>query len=76
MSTLKTQYEDWIKENPDIPLTYEEWFSKWGELNNLPINFDEIDSEEEVIYEGKEDDLNDWDSTLMDGLEEDDDWDD
>ena len=35
---LESQYKQWLTENPGQYLTYEEWFSKWGEINNLPID--------------------------------------
>lgn len=83
MSTLQTQYKKYLEENPDKPLSYEEWFSKWGELNGLPIESDLLVSNDFQIgpdgafeYEEEDiDDLDDWDSTLADGLD-DDDWDD
>lgn len=83
MSTLQTQYKKYLEENPDNPLSYEEWFSKWGELNGLPIEFHHVVSDGFQIEpdgafeyeEGEPDDLDDWDSTLEDGLD-DEDWDD
>ena len=83
MSTLQTQYKKYLEENPDKPLSYVEWFSKWIELNGLPIEFDLLVSDDFQIgpdgafeYEDQElEDLDDWDSTLMDGLD-DEDWDD
>jgi len=35
---LESQYKQWLAENPGHYLTYDEWFSKWGEINNLPID--------------------------------------
>jgi len=35
---LESQYRQWLAENPGHYLTYDEWFSKWGEINNLPID--------------------------------------
>ena len=40
MATLQTQYKNYLKENPDSTLTFVEWFKKWGEINNLPANFE------------------------------------
>jgi hypothetical protein len=79
MATLQTQYKNYLKENPDSTLTFDEWFKKWGEINNLPINFEPYISDDfQIGPDGAfeyTDDMEDWDNTLMDGIE-DDDWDD
>jgi len=49
MATLETQYKNFIKKNPDIKLTYDEW------LSELSLSLEEV--------------VNDFDATLMDGLE-------
>ena len=36
MSTLKTQYKNWILKNPNSQFTYVEWFLKFNEIHNLP----------------------------------------
>ena len=36
MSTLKTQYKNWILKNPNSQLTYLEWFLQFNEIHNLP----------------------------------------
>jgi len=69
MATLQTQYQQWLQENPDQQLTYEQWFSKWGEINNLPIVSDDFQIGPNGAFEYT-DDIEDWDDTLMDGLEE------
>jgi hypothetical protein len=69
MSTLQTQYKQWLQENPDQQLTYDEWFSKWGELNGLPIISDNFQIGPDGAFEWDED-MEDWDNTLTDGLEE------
>ena len=51
--TLQTQYKEYLKNNPDSKLTYEEW------LDELSVSLAEAAKEE----------FNDWDVTLMDGLE-------
>lgn len=61
MSDLKTQYREFLKLNPKCRYSYDEWMDKYWEpskivKNNLP--------EEDII-----DDLLDWDTTLLDGLE-------
>ena len=70
MSSLQTQYQNYLKENPESSFTFEEW-SDWKFSNPEippPHNglrpFDEYDYSLKVI-----DDLSDWDVTLMDGLE-------
>jgi hypothetical protein len=74
MATLQTQYKNYLKENPDSTLTFDEWFKKWGEINNLPINFEPYISDDfQIGPDGAfeyTDDMEDWDNTLMDGLEE------
>lgn len=58
MSTLKTQYENYLKENPLSILTYDEWMEKvW-----TPALFNSSQM--------GDDNLSDWDNTLMDGLED------
>lgn len=74
MATLQTQYKQWLQENPNQQLTYEQWFSKWSEINSLPIVSDDFQIGPDGAFE-YEDHIEDWDDTLMDGIE-DDDWDD
>ena len=70
---LESQYRQWLTENPGHYLTYDEWFSKWGEINNLPINFEPFVSDDfQIGPDGAfeySDDIEDWDNTLLDGLE-------
>ena len=72
MALLQTQYKQWLEENPDQQLIYEEWFSKWGEINGLPIVSDDFQIGPYGAFEYDEDEISDWDFTLMDGLEDDD----
>jgi hypothetical protein len=71
---LESQYRQWLTENPGHYLTYDEWFSKWGEINNLPIDFEPYVSDDfQIGPDGAfeySDDIEDWDNTLLDGLEE------
>jgi hypothetical protein len=71
---LESQYKQWLLENPDHYLTYDEWFKKWGEINGLPINFEPVISDDfQIGPDGAfeySDDIEDWDNTLLDGLEE------
>ena len=71
---LESQYKQWLTENPDQQLTYDEWFKKWGEINNLPIFFmpyvsDDFQIGPDGAFEYS-DDIEDWNNTLLDGLEE------
>ena len=56
MSTLKRQYKNYIKQNPNSNLSYEEWEKNF--LENLKLGME------------LGDDFSDWDVTLMDGLED------
>lgn len=65
MSTLQTQYQNYLKENPESLFTFEEW-SDWKFSNmELPPPHDGLRPLDEYAEE-----LSDWDVTLMDGLEE------
>lgn len=35
MSTLETQYQNWLSKNPTEKITFDEWLEKWGEINNI-----------------------------------------
>ena len=65
MSTLETQYQTYLKENPTSTLTYDEWMDQVWE----PIVSDNFQIGPDGAYEYT-DDISDWDVTLMDGLEE------
>lgn len=71
---LESQYKQWLTENPDQQLTYDEWFKQWGKINNLPIDFEPFISDDfQIGPDGAfeySDDIEDWDNTLLDGLEE------
>ncbi len=71
---LESQYKQWLTENPDHYLTYDEWFKQWGKINNLPIDFEPYVSDDfQIGPDGAfeySDDIEDWDNTLSDGLEE------
>ena len=65
MATLQTQYQNYLRENPTSKLTYDEWMDQaWS-----PTISDNFQIGPDGAYE-HEDDLSDWDATLMDGLEE------
>lgn len=57
--TLESQYSQYLKDNPDSTYTFDEWKEK---------SFRFI-IEAFMASEWAEDDINDWDATLMDGLE-------
>ena len=69
MSLLETQYQNYLKENPDSKLNFEEW--QWQVWRKTPPyvsdNF-QIGPDGAFEYD---DDISDWDATLMDGLDED-----
>ena len=54
---LESQYRQWLAENPGHYLTYDEWFSKWGEINNLPIVSDDFQIGPNGAYERVGNDL-------------------
>ena len=64
MSTLETQYKNYLNENPESAFTFEEW-SDWKFSNmELPPPHNGLRPIDEHAEE-----LSDWDVTLMDGLE-------
>ena len=76
MSTLETQYKNYLKENPESTFTFEEW-SDWKFSNmELPPHNGLRPLDEHACSLGGGDDIvshlfnsKDWDVTLMDGLE-------
>lgn len=44
MSTLETQYKNWILKNPEEQLTYVEWLEKFNEINNLQSDISDWDA--------------------------------
>jgi hypothetical protein len=77
MSTLQTQYQNYLKENPESTFTFEEW-SNWKFSNmELPPPHNGLRPLDEYACSlGGGDDIvshlfnsKDWDVTLMDGLE-------
>jgi hypothetical protein len=72
--TLEEQHKKFLLENPDIKLTFIEWIRLFNS-RTLPENFEPIVSDDFMIgpdgaFEYNEDDMKDWDVTLMDGLED------
>jgi len=51
MATLQTQYQQWLQENPNQQLTYEQWFSKWDKIIGLPIVSDDFQIGPNGAYE-------------------------
>ena len=58
MSKLKTQYKNYLKDNPDSNYTYDEWVD-----NVLTPTLE--------MYGDDQEDMLIWDVTLLDGLEDD-----
>lgn len=55
MATLETQYENYMSENPNSTYSFEEWFDNVWRLK--------------FVYWDDED-MSDWDNTLLDGLDD------
>jgi hypothetical protein len=70
MALLETQYQNYLKENPDSQLTYEQWIEL--KFKTPPYVSDNFQIGPDGAFE-YDDDISDWDATLMDGLE-DEDW--
>jgi hypothetical protein len=67
MATLETQYKNFLSDNPDSKITFEEWEKIW---TSKYVNT--VSGIEEYIHNinnWRGSDLSDWDVTLMDGLE-------
>jgi hypothetical protein len=58
--TLESQYKEYLKDNPDSTYSFDEW--KHKVFHPMLESF--------VIASLDEEDLKDWDNTLMDGLED------
>ena len=52
MSTLETQYKNWILKNLNSQLTYVEWLEKFNEIHNLPSDMSDWDV---TLMDGLED---------------------
>ena len=75
MATLETQYKNWLEKNPNEQLTFIQWYKSFSEIYGLPIEGNPTVSDDFMIgpdgaFEYNEDDMKDWDVTLMDGLED------
>jgi hypothetical protein len=66
MATLETQYQNYLKANPTSILTYDEWMDQVWE----PKISDDFQIGPDGAFEYTDEDLSDWDATLMDGLED------
>ena len=65
MTTLESQYKNYLLENPTSTLTYDEWLDQlWS-----PIISDNFQIGPDGAFEWDED-MKDWDNTLLDGLED------
>ena len=65
MATLETQYQNYLKETPTSTLTYDEWMDK--KLWDIYVS-DDFQIGPDGAFERTDDE--DWDVTLMDGLED------
>lgn len=65
MATLETQYQNYLKENPTSTVTYDEWMDK--KLWDIYVS-DDFQIGPDGAFERTDDE--DWDVTLMDGLED------
>ena len=63
MADLKTQYREFLKNNPKSKYSYDEWMDKYWEPTKRIEDFN-IDKCISI------DDESTWDITLLDGLEE------
>lgn len=52
MSTLETQYKNWILKNLNSQLTYVEWLEKFNEIHNLPSD---MSNQDVTLMDGLED---------------------
>ena len=65
MTTLESQYKNYLLENPTSTLTYDEWLDQlWS-----PMISDNFQIGPDGAFEWDED-MKDWDNTLLDGLED------
>lgn len=64
MKKLENEYQDFLKNNPESTLTYDEWFNK----KQLPVVSDDFKIGPHGAFEYDEMSL--WDCTLLDGLYE------
>jgi hypothetical protein len=75
MSTLETQYQNWLLENPTEKIIFVEWLKKFDGIKSLLDNLTKKVSNNSKIKNFKYDDDNlddfkEWDVTLMDGLDD------
>jgi len=63
MADLKTQYREFLKNNPKSKYSCDDWMDKYWERNKFIKDFD-------VTKDTSLDDIAAWDITLLDGLEE------
>jgi hypothetical protein len=67
MATLETQYKNFLSDNPDSKITFEEWEKMW--TSKYVNTMSGIEEYIHNINNWRGSDLSDWDVTLMDGLE-------
>lgn len=62
MSTLNTQYQQWLDKNPKSKISYDDWL--------MNIHLPKMGNMRSELKNKNIDDLSEWDITLMDGLED------
>jgi len=72
MSTLETQYQNWLLENPTEKIIFVEWLKKFDGIKSLPDLTKKVSNDLKIKNFKYDDDyldeMKDWDVTLMDGL--------
>jgi len=76
MSTLETQYQNWLLENPTEKIIFVEWLKKFDGIKSLPDLTKKVSNDLKIKNFKYDDDyldeMKDWDVTLSDGLDDDD----
>ena len=73
MTTLESQYKNYLLENPTSTLTYDEWLDQlWSPIisDNFQIGPDGAFEWVDEHYSSENEEMKDWDNTLLDGLED------
>ena len=68
MATLETQYQKYREENPESDLSYEQWVSQ--RFSAPPDVSDNFQIGPQGAFEYDDSEINDWNVTLQDGLQD------
>jgi len=72
MSTLETQYQNWLLENPTEKIIFVEWLKKFDGIKSCPDLTKKVSNDLKIknfkYDDDYLDDLKEWDFTLMDGF--------